>query len=272
MDFFSNFLLLNPKGAIAAAELGLLVQATLFMLIVAVPVYFLIFYFARQYRAGNVHARYQPKWEHSKMEELIWWAIPFEIVLILGAITWSSTHELHPPKPLSVEPPLVVQVVALDWKWLFIYPDLGIATVNHLALPVGKPVRFDITADAPVNSFWIPSLGGQIYAMTGMVNRLNLIADESGEYWGRAANYSGEGFADMKFRVDALPADQFSTWVAEVRALDNNLSSLAYEDVSAPGVPETPLYYSAVEHDLFDLIVAQFGHGHGPGEEAPHAH
>jgi cytochrome o ubiquinol oxidase subunit 2 len=271
MDFFSNFLLLNPKGAIAGAELGLLIQATLFMLIVAVPVYVLIFYFARQYRASNKKARYQPDWEHSKMEELIWWAIPLEIVLILGAITWSSTHELHPPKPISVEPPMVVQVVALDWKWLFIYPELGIATINELALPLNKPVRFDITADAPMNSFWIPSLGGQIYAMTGMVNQLHLIAEEEGEYWGRSANYSGEGFAHMKFKVNVLLPSDFDEWVSAVRAFDRELSALGYEELSVPDVPETPLYYSAVEHDLFDMIVAQFGHGHRSGESPSQA-
>lgn len=272
MDFFSNFLLLNPKGPIAAAELGLMIQATLYMLIVAVPVFFLIFFFAWQYRAGNKKARYQPQWEHSKMEELIWWAIPFEIVLILGAITWSSTHELHPPKPISIEPSMVVQVVALDWKWLFIYPEQRIATVNHLVIPAGKQVRFDVTADAPMNSFWIPSLGGQIYAMTGMVNRIHLIADEPGVLWGRSANYSGEGFADMKFRVDAVSAEQFSTWVEEVRVSGNDLSYVGYEDVAAPDVPGAPLYYSEVESGLFDRIVAQFGHSHGSEEQTSHTH
>lgn len=266
MDFFSNFLLLNPKGAIAGAELALMVQATLFMLIVIVPVFVLIFYFARHYRAGNKKARYQPDWEHSKMEELIWWAIPLEIILILGAITWTSTHELHPPKPLSVEPPLVVQVVALDWKWLFIYPELNIATVNHLTLPIDRPVRFDITADAPMNSFWIPSLGGQIYAMTGMVNQLNLIADEEGEYWGRSANYSGEGFADMKFRVDVVLPSDFDTWVETMRAAPIELSYDDYDMLAEPGVPDAPLYYGAVAHGLFDAVVTQFGHSHGFGE------
>ncbi|MBP9711375.1 MAG: ubiquinol oxidase subunit II [Candidatus Pacebacteria bacterium] len=268
MDFFSNFLLLVPKGAIASAELGLMIQATLFMLIVIVPVLFLLFFFAWRYRAGNKKAVYQPNWEHSKMEELIWWAIPLEIVLILGAITWTSTHELHPPKPIGVEPPLVVQVVALDWKWLFIYPEQGIATVNLLVLPVDKPVRFDITADAPMNSFWIPELGGQIYAMTGMVNRLNLIANEDGTFMGRSANYSGEGFDDMTFSVMAVPPEQFESWVHEVHTSVANLSYVEYEDLAAPGVPETPLYYSPVEAGLFDMVVAQFGHEHA-SEELP---
>lgn len=273
MEWLSNFLLLVPKGPIAGAELALLVQATLYMLIVIVPVYALIFYFARHYRAGNTKARYEPNWEHSKMEELIWWAIPFEIILILGAITWSSTHELHPPKPLGVEEPLVVQVVALNWKWLFVYPEEGIATVNHLVVPVGRPIQFDITADAPMNSFWIPSLGGQIYAMTGMATRLNLQADEVGQYWGRSANYSGEGFADMKFRVDAVSEAAYTAWLGQVRTHTAELSFADYEVLAEPGVPDSPLYYSGVEHDLFEEVIAQFGHSHKSSEELPvHAH
>ncbi len=272
MDWFSNFLLLVPKGAIASAELGLMIQATLFMLIVIVPVFFLLFFFAWRYRASNRKARYQPNWEHSKLEELIWWAIPFEIVLILGAITWTSTHELHPPNPIGIEPPLVVQVVALDWKWLFIYPEQGIASLNYLEMPVGRPVRFEITADAAMNSFWIPELGGQIYAMTGMVNKLNLIADHEGEFMGRSANYSGEGFAQMKFIAKASTQEEFDAWVGEVRRASDKLTSTSYERLSTPSVPYSTVYYSSVEEGLFDTIVAQFGHSHTSEETQPHTH
>lgn len=268
MDFFSNFLLLLPKGAVASAELSLMIQATLFMLIVAVPVFFLIFFFAWRYRAGNTKARYQPDWEHSKLEELIWWAIPFEIVLIVGALTWSSTHELHPPKPLSNDPPLVVQVVALDWKWLFIYPEQNIASLNYLELPVGKQVRFEITADAPMNSFWIPELGGQIYAMTGMVNRLHLIADEEGEFVGRSANYSGEGFAEMKFIAKAVSEDAFNAWVQEVQQAQSSLTEASYKKLSTPSVPYSAVYYRAVVPGLFEEIVAQFSDPHAEGGHA----
>lgn len=257
MDF-SNFLLLDPKGPIALAERGLMIQATLFMLIVIVPVLFLTFFFAWQYRASNKKSRYQPNWAHSNMEELIWWAIPFEIILILGALTWTSTHELHPPKPLSSEPPLVIQVVALDWKWLFIYPEQKIATVNHIQLPVGKPVRFDITADAPMNSFWIPELAGQLYAMTGMVNRLHVMADQEGEFMGRAANYSGEGFSHMKFTAEAVLVDEFDTWVRNVRRSTSSLTTTTYQNLAEPSIPSEPVYYSSVEPNLFSDIVAQF--------------
>jgi cytochrome o ubiquinol oxidase subunit 2 len=178
----SGIALLDPKGTVALAERGLMLHAVEFMLIVAVPVLTLLFFFAWRYRAGSGHGNaqpaYTPNWEQARMDELIWWAIPFEIVLVLGALTWTSTHELDPRRPLdSNQPPLIVQVVALDWKWLFIYPEEQIATVNYLAIPVGRPVRFEITADAPMNSFWIPRLGGQIYAMSGMLTSLNLVAN-----------------------------------------------------------------------------------------------
>ena len=268
MDFLSSFLLLDPKGAIALAERGLMLQATLFMLIVAVPVFFLTFFFAWRYRASNKKANYQPDWEHSRMEELIWWAIPFEIVLVLGALTWTSTHELDPRMPIQAEQPaMVVQVVALEWKWLFIYPEQGIATLNYLALPVGQPVRFDVTSDAPMNSFWIPNLGGQIYAMTGMTNSLNLVADEEGKFIGRSANYSGEGFAQMKFTAEATSREEFDAWVKEVRTYPDTLTSQSYERLSTPSIPYAPVYYSLVEPNIYNKILSQFT-GDASGQRA----
>ena len=268
MDFLNAFALLNPSGAIGLAERGLMIQATLFMLIVAVPVLALTFFFAWYYRApkdnklptgqaGNV-PKYTPDWEHSKMEELIWWAIPFEIVLVLGALTWTSTHELDPPRPLSEAPPLVVQAVALEWKWLFVYPEQNIATVNFVALPVGQPVRFEVTADAPMNSFWIPRLGGQIYAMTGMVNRLNLVANEPGVFDGRSANYSGEGFAQMKFVAEAMPQEEFEEWVTSTKASSRYLDWQEYERLSEKSIAEAPVFYSSFQNNLYDTIVMQF--------------
>lgn len=258
MDFLSSFLILDPKGAIGAAELQLMVQALLFMLIVAVPVFILLFFFAWRYRASNKKAKYMPDWEHAKVDELIWWAIPFEIVLILGALTWTSTHELDPPKPLEGGEPLVVQVVALDWKWLFIYPEEDIASVNYVAFPVDRPVRFEITADAPMNAFWIPQLGGMLYAMTGMVNTLHLIAGEEGEYRGLSANYSGEGFAQMKFAAMAMSEEQFEEWTMERKASSRYLSRYEYELLSEPGIVEQPMFYSDVENGLYNTIVTQF--------------
>lgn len=256
----SGIALLNPAGSVALAERGLMVHAVLFMLIVAVPVYVLLFFFARKYRAGNTKSTYLPNWENAKMDELIWWAIPFEIVLILGALTWTSTHELDPRKPLDSArgEPLVVQVVALNWKWLFIYPEHNIATVNYVRMPVSQPVRFEITADAPMNSFWIPRLGGQIYAMTGMVTALNLVADEAGEFAGSSANYSGEGFANMKFIAEATSQEEFDAWIEEVKnSHAPELDSSTYAALSIPGIA-SPQQYGSVEGDIFNTVVSTF--------------
>ena len=263
--------MLDPKGAIGAAELQLMVQAMLFMLIVAVPVFVLLFFFAWHYRAGNKKAKYLPEWEHAKIDELIWWAIPFEIVLILGALTWTSTHELDPPKPLEGEPALVVQVVALDWKWLFIYPEQDIATVNYVAMPVGRPVQFNITSDAPMNAFWIPQLGGMLYAMTGMTNTLHLVADEAGEYRGLSANYSGEGFANMKFTAEAMPEGEFDEWVLATKASARFLSWQEYQRLSEPSTADKRIYYAGVENNLYNTIVMQFME-HGNSETSLMSH
>lgn len=257
MDILNAFAVLAPAGPVALAERGLMVTATLFMLIVIVPVLGLLFFFAWRYRASNKKARYAPDWHYGRMEELVWWAIPLEIILILGALTWSSTHALDPRAPLPGGEPLVVQVVALEGKWLFIYPRQDIATVNHLALPVGRPVRFDITADAPMNSFWIPQLGGQVYAMTGMVNPLHLQASRPGRYKGLSANYSGEAFADMRFVAEAMPEAAFEEWVAAQGALPTELDETAYQQLVHDGGSSG---YGGVSPGLYNMIVSQFGH------------
>jgi cytochrome o ubiquinol oxidase subunit 2 len=205
------------------------------MLIVVIPVFILIIFMAWHYREGNTKAKYTPNWEHSKMEELVWWSIPLEIVLVLAALTWSSTHALDPAKPLvSTERPLTVQVVALPWKWLFIYPEQGVASVNELALPVNRPVEFKITADAPMNSFWIPALGGQMYAMTGMTTALHLMASKAGDYPGRSANYSGEGFAQMQFTAKAMSDADFAAWVTHAQQSNDVLTSDSYSALRQP--------------------------------------
>jgi cytochrome o ubiquinol oxidase subunit 2 len=260
MDILSAFPLLSPQGPIALAERGLMVTATLFMLIVIVPVFGLLFFFAWRYRAGNKKSRYAPDWEYGRMEELVWWAIPLEIVLILGALTWTSTQQLDPRKPLPGAEPLVVQVVALEWKWLFIYPKERLASVNYLALPVGRPVRFEVTADAPMNSFWIPQLGGQIYAMTGMVTLLHLQANNAGIYKGLSANYSGEGFARMRFTAEAMSEGAFAEWIRQTKDSPAFLDNESYRALSAPSLSE-PLYYGSVNPTLYDTIVATFNGG-----------
>jgi cytochrome o ubiquinol oxidase subunit II len=205
----SNLDILDPKGSVGVAERDLIATSTWAMLIVVIPVIALTLLFAWRYRASNKNAEYRPNWSHSTGIEIAVWTIPTLIILFLGVLTWTSTHELDPYRPLeSSVKPINVEVVALDWKWLFIYPDLGIASVNQLAIPVGTPVNFNITSDSVMNSFFIPQLGGQIYAMAGMQTKLHLIADEAGDYAGESANFSGKGFSDMKFRAIATsPAD-----------------------------------------------------------------
>ncbi len=253
------FVVLQGRGLIAQSEGTLLLNATLLMLIVLIPVLLLLFFFAWHYRAGNAKARYTPDWEHSKIDELIWWAIPFEVVLVLGALTWASTHELDPHRALaSQQPPLHIQVIALEWKWLFIYPQLGIATLNMVEFPTNRPVVFDITADAPMNSFWIPQLGGQIYAMTGMSTSLNLMADTPGQYRGGSANYSGEGFAQMHFNALARPQEEFDAWVASVQSSPQALSLNSYYELAEPSVATSSQTYRLQDSGLYSTILMQY--------------
>lgn len=251
----SSFPLLFPSGSIGVGERDLMVRATLLMLIVVIPVILLAIFIAWHYREGNTKAAYTPNWEQSKLEELVWWSIPLEIVLVLAALTWTSTHELDPVKHIpSDQPPYVIQVVALPWKWLFIYPEEGVASVNEVALPVDRSVEFDITADAPMNSFWIPALGGQMYAMTGMTTILHLQATTPGSYPGMSANYSGEGFAQMKFTARALSPAEFTTWVAQARTSGENLSKETYDELRKPSTTGPVRYYSKVDMPFSDIL------------------
>ena len=251
----SSFPLLFPSGSVGVGERDLMIRATLLMLIVVVPVILLAIFIAWHYREGNKKAAYTPNWEQSKLEELVWWSIPLEIVLVLAALTWTSTHELDPVKHIpSEEPSYVIQVVALPWKWLFIYPEEGVASVNEVAIPLHRSVEFDITADAPMNSFWIPALGGQMYAMTGMTTVLHLEATEAGAYPGMSANYSGEGFAQMKFTARALSPDDFSTWVAQARSSNEVLSEKSYAALRKPSTTGPVRYYSKVDMPFTNIL------------------
>jgi cytochrome o ubiquinol oxidase subunit 2 len=260
----NGFPILFPSGSIGGAERDLMVRTVFLMLIVVVPVYLVAIFIAWHYRASNTRATYTPKWEHSKMEELIWWAIPFEIVLVLSALTWTSTHQLNPELPIvSSQPPMVVQVVALPWKWLFIYPADGVASVNELAMPVDRPVTFQITADAPMNSFWIPALGGQEYAMTGMTTVLNLMATKPGTYAGRSANYSGEGFAHMKFAARAMSQADFDAWILQAKQSSDVLSSDSFNALAQPSSPasdtEPVRYYGSVSMPFQEIVHSTMG-------------
>jgi cytochrome o ubiquinol oxidase subunit 2 len=250
----SEFPLLAPSGSVGVGERDLMLRTVYLMLIVVVPVIILAIFIAWHYREGNTKAAYKPNWEHSKMEEFIWWSIPFEIVLVLSAVTWSGTHEFNPAKALvSGEPPLTVEVVALPWKWLFIYPEQGVASVNELALPVNRSIEFRITADAPMNSFWIPALGGQMYAMTSMTTMLHLIAPTPGNFTGRSANYSGAGFAQMTFAARAMTGADFDAWVAHAKQAEA-LSSASYSVLRAPSDAGPVRYYGAVSMTFDDIL------------------
>ena len=259
----NNLDLLAPKGPIGAAEKSLIATSTWAMLIVVIPVIFLTLLFAWRYRASNKSAEYRPNWSHSTAIEVAVWTIPALIILFLAVLTWKSTHELDPYKPLESDvKPINVEVVALDWKWLFIYPDLGIASVNQLAIPVGTPVNFRITSDTVMNSFFIPQLGGQIYAMAGMQTRLHLLAEEPGDYAGTSANFSGKGFSDMKFRTLAESPEEFNAWVAKARASTDHLDMDRYYAVAKPEEKAAVSYFSSVDPKLFNNIVARYNNGH----------
>jgi cytochrome o ubiquinol oxidase subunit 2 len=248
---------LAPRGPIGDAELLILYDATAIMLGVVVPVILLTIGFAWWFRASNSRARYLPDWEYSGRIEMIVWSIPALVIIVLGGIAWIGSHELDPPRPIeSAVAPLDVQVVSLDWKWLFIYPNEGVASVNRLVVPVGTPLRFRLTSASVMNSFFVPQLGGQIYAMAGMTTRLNLQADQPGVYRGFSAQFSGDGFSDMRFELAALPADQYAAWLESAKAQRGTLDRAAYETLTQPSEAVAPATYGQVAPGLFDAISA----------------
>jgi cytochrome o ubiquinol oxidase subunit 2 len=230
------------------------------MLIVAIPVIFLTLYFAWKYRASNTAAAYHPDWSHSTAIEVVIWTIPSIIVAYLAVITWSTTHHLDPYRPLdSNVKPINVDVVSLDWKWLFIYPDLGVASVNELAIPTGTPVNFRLTSDSVMNSFFIPRLGTQIYTMAGMETQDHLIADQAGTFDGMSTNFSGPGFSDMNFSTLAMPQAQFDQWVQKVRGAPGNLDAAAYKQLAVQSEANPVVYYSKVDAGMFHSILTENG-------------
>ncbi len=250
---------LDPKGLIADEERNLIVFATFLMLTVVIPVFLITGFFAWTYRASNEKAKYSPDWEHSKIDELIWWAVPFVLISILAVVTWRTTHELDPYRPLHEEgKPITVQVVALDWKWLFIYPEQGIASVNYLEIPVDTAINFELSADAPMNSFWVPQLSGQIYAMPGMETKLHIIADELGSYWGNSANFSGAGFSGMNFLTRVVTQEGFRSWIDDVKSSGLKLDWDTYTELAKRTINHPVTFYSSVEGNLFERIMLKF--------------
>jgi cytochrome o ubiquinol oxidase subunit II len=249
---------LDPQGPIAAQELLLLINSTAIMLVVVVPVILATLGFAWWYRSSNARASRTPDHAYEGRIEFVVWSIPTLVVILLSGVNWIGSHQLDPRSPITAEgASLRVDVVALDWKWLFIYPDQGIAAVSQLVIPAGTPVRFRLTSATVMNSFFVPQLGSQIYAMAGMTTHLNLLADRPGEYRGMSANFSGDGFSDMQFIAKAVPTADFDSWVAAVRSGGSALDDAGYAELAKPSQAVPPTTYRSVEPKLFERIVDQ---------------
>lgn len=255
----SPWVLMDPKGPIATDEKHLILTAFALMLIVVIPVIIMTFAFAWKYRASNKQAAYTPKWDNSHAIEVVVWTVPAIIVLILSVLVWRSTHELTPEKPLASEvKPLVVEAVAMNWKWLFMYPEQGVATVNHLVIPTGTPITFRITSDSVMNSFFIPRLGGQIYAMAGMQTELNLLADTEGTYRGLNTQFSGEGFSGMNFQVKATTPQAFENWLKETKTAGDKLDNVRFRQLEEPSEFDQPISFSSFQPGLFQSILHKY--------------
>ncbi|MBF7141797.1 MULTISPECIES: ubiquinol oxidase subunit II [Pseudomonas] len=265
-----DWTLLNPKGQVGIDERNLILLAFALMLTVVIPVIVMALLFAWRYRASNRNATYAPEWAHSTKIEAVVWGVPLIIIAVLGYVTYVSTHHLDPYRPLDSDvKPVRIQVVALDWKWLFIYPDQGIATVNKIVFPAHTPVAFEITSDAVMNSFFIPALGGQIYAMAGMQTKLHLIANQEGDFQGISANYSGAGFTGMSFQAQATTQAAFDSWVNEVKNSPKALDSAEYTALAKPSEKNPVALYASVPPNLFHTIIDKY-EGMGAGHHGMH--
>lgn len=267
----NSFAVFDTHGAIADKQRNLIYFAAGLSLLIVIPVFALTFGIVWRYRETNTKANYQPNWDHNRKLETIWWVVPLLLITILSVVTWQSSHALDPYKPLvSDKQPLTVQVVALQWKWLFIYPEQNIATINELRMPTDRPIDLLITSDAPMNSFWLPQLAGQVYAMTGMSTQLHLNATKAGTYRGVSANISGEGFASMKFTAIATSQTKFDSWVTSTQT-KQPLTYVGYNDLVKPSTQPNHALYGSVPPNLYDTIVMKYmplysdGTTHGMG-------
>ena len=257
---------MDPKGPIGAANLTLLVDSMAIMLAIVIPTILATFAFAWWFRASNKKARYLPDWEFSGSIELVVWAIPLMTILLLGGVTWIGSHELDPAKPIEGKgDALDVQVVSLDWKWLFIYPEQRVASVNELVVPAGRPLHFTLTSSSVMNAFFVPQLGSMIYTMNGMATQLWLHADEPGTFHGMSAHYSGEGFSDMHFEVKAVTPEQFAAWVNKTRDSGPRLDGEKYTALAKQSVKDPVSVFGNVDIDLFNRVVSNdLATGPGP--------
>ncbi|HEY6482208.1 MAG TPA: ubiquinol oxidase subunit II [Steroidobacteraceae bacterium] len=263
--------ILNPIGPIGAAERTILLDSFAIMMVIAIPTVIATLAFAWWFRASNARARYLPTWAYSGRLELIVWSIPLLVILFLGGITWLSSHELDPARPLKSKlPPLEIQVVSLDWKWLFIYPAQGIATINQLIVPIGMPLHLSITSATVMNVFFVPRLGSEIYCMNGMRSQLNLQADQPGVYPGLSAHFSGDGFPGMTFKLHAVTAQQFAEWAATTRSAGPALDDGAYRGLLRQSENVRPYTYRSVRAGLFaDILTQKLPPGEGPTQGRP---
>jgi cytochrome o ubiquinol oxidase subunit 2 len=252
--------LLDPAGPVAAGEKTLLINSLAVMLGIVIPVIVATIVFAWWFRAGNGRAKHRPEFAYSGKLELLVWSVPLLVIIFLGGMGWIASHDLDPRRPLvSRQKPVTIQVVALDWKWLFVYPDQGIATVNRVVVPAGTPIDFRITSATVMNSFFVPRLGSQIYAMAGMEAKLNLMADKPGRFRGLSAHYSGEGFSDMDFTVDAVPLQQFAAWAARTRGQGPALTADSYHALARQRGNLKPFAYGSVPPGFFAAAVREAG-------------
>lgn len=268
----ATFAVLDTKGEIAHQQRDLILYATLLSIAVIIPVFIMTFVITWRYRADKPRGKYMPNWAHSTIAEVIWWGIPIIIIGVLGVTIWKTSHSLDPYKPIAAEhETMTIQVVALQWKWLFIYPEQGIATVNYVQFPENKPVAFHITADAPMNGFWIPQLGGQVYAMNGMQSKLHLKADGIGIYDGMSSNISGEGFSSMRFKAESVSSTDFTTWITKQQQSREALTKSTYTTLAEPSTEIPVAAFGSVEQDLYTKIIGKYmsqRESYGHGEEA----
>jgi len=261
--------LLNPKGLVANEQSKLLVISTLIILGFGLPVIFTLYYFAWKYREGNQKSAFAPNTQNSKLFLAFAWGGPLATVILLATLMIPATHDLAPQKSIqSTEKQLTIQVVALSWKWLFIYPEQNVASVNFAQIPVDTPVRFELTADeAPMSAFWIPHLGGMLYAMTGHINPLNLVAQTAGDYPGSSAELNGDGFAGMKFTARASSREDFDAWVATTKQSDVSLNNAEYKKLLEPSHDNKAAFYTNLNPDLYGDIISKYNGGHKHSDE-----
>src|SRR6266849_5056762 len=250
--------ILDPQGPIGAAEKTILIDSVGIMLAIVLPTIVAIFAFAFWFRASNTKAFYWPDWEYSGRIELVVWSVPALTVILLGGVAWLCAHTLDPEKPIKrSSEKLTIQAVSLDWKWLLIYPDQKVATINTLTVPAGVPLQFQLTSASVMNAFFIPQFGSMIYTMNGMATRLNLRADAPGTFKGLSAHYSGDGFSDIHFDVRAVPPEQFAAWIERTRNTGPTLDARSYQQIAAPSMKTAPATYRLADPDIFASIVTQ---------------